>query len=546
MRSYGSILGIDLRDTSVKLVEIEKKKDEALLKAWGMAEIPSALINKHPQKEEAQAEAILKIIQEYKIKASEAVVVVTGGDISVKLFTLSKVSKDEAANVIRWKFAEEVSFPMEEAIVDFYALPHQNEFSEKIDYIAACIPKRLYQEIAYVMRSAGLKLRAITILPDCLIKLFEVEIRNEKEAILSLLYMGKRAANISILKGGRLEFNRELNIGGDSIVQAMTGVIVSSEGRIDITADDAEKIKLEHGVPIDAETFPKLPQIPVSQLVAMVRPALERIQDEVIRTFEFYKGQTGEAAIDKLFFTGGSALTKNLPEYLVTTLGAKVVVPLKTAAYQISDRLKNKERLEKILPRFSGAIGAALTNREKINLMPEEIKYQWRIRLRRFLKPKYLVLSFLGLLIFIYLLLWLRAFSLERELNLINRRIEEMKPRIAVLDVIQKTAQEEQKRELLLKSYGEKRSRVPENFDELNRLIPRSVTINQLVFTPTELHLWGTAFKRGDTAENILSGFILALSDSPRYEDVKLLQAQKNSDYEEEAFNFEILAKIKN
>ncbi len=545
MPSYGSILGIDLRDTAVKLVELENKKDKTLLKAWGLAEIPYALIDKHPQKEEAQAEALIKLIQGHKIRARDAVVVATGSDLSVKLFTLSKVSKDEAENVIRWKFAEEISFPIEEAIVDFYALPFENEFSEKVDYVAACMHNRLYHEIEYVTRRAGLRLAAITILPDCLVKLFEDEINKEKSAILSLLYMGRRAANISILKEGKLEFNRELIIGGENITLAMSGVLVSPEGRVEVTPEDAEKIKFEHGVPIDIETYPKLPQIPVSQLMAMVRPALERVKDEVMRTFEFYKGQTGEAAINKIIFTGGVSLTKNLPEYLSTTLGSKVVVPFSTAGYQISDRLINRERLESILPRFSGAIGAGLIGGEKINLMPEEIKHHWRILLHRFLKPQHLISTFLGFLIFIYLALWLQSFSLGTELSRINRRIEEIKPRIAVLDVIQKTAQEEQKREVLIKSYGEKRSKVPENFDDLCRLIPQSVVINQLNFTPAELHLWGTAFERGDTAENILSQFVLALSASPRFGDVKLLQAQRNSDYENEAFNFEIIAKIK-
>lgn len=545
MPSYGSILGIDIRDTAVKLVELEKKQDKTLLKAWGLAEIPYDLVDKHPQKEEAQAAALTKLIQSHRISAREAVVVATGSEVSVKLFTLAKVSKDEAENVIRWKFAEEIGFPIEEAIVDFYPLPFQDDFSEKIDYVAACMPKKLYQEIEYVTRRAGIRLLAITILPDCLIKLYEEEIKKEKNAILSLLYMGRRAANISVLKNGKLEFNRELIVGGESITLAMAGVMVSEEGRVEITPEEAERIKIEHGVPIDVETYPKLPQIPISQLMAMVRPALERIQDEVMRTFEFYKGQTGEGSIDKIFLTGGVSLTKNLPEYLATTMGAKVEVPFKTGAYQISDRLKNKEILEHVLPRFSGAIGAALTAGERINLMPEEIKHHWRILVQRYSKPQYLVSAFLGLLIFVYLVLWLQTFSLEQDLNRINRRIEEIKPRIAVLDVIQKTAQEEQKRELLLKSLGEKRSKVPENFDELSRFIPQSVTINQLNFTPMELHLWGTVFKKGDTAENILSQFVLALSASPRFDDVKLLQAQKNTNFEEEAFDFEILAKIK-
>ena len=164
MTTTGPILGIDLRVTSVKVVEIAKLRDKAVLRNWALTEVPFSLVDKHPQKEDAQAEALLKLLQARKIKTKEAVAVVGGSDTYVKIFTLSPMGRAETAEAIKWKFAEELPFPIEEAVIDFYPLPQKAQ-AEKIDYVAACINVSQYKEIEYVVRKAGLRLKAVTIMP---------------------------------------------------------------------------------------------------------------------------------------------------------------------------------------------------------------------------------------------------------------------------------------------------------------------------------------------------------------------------------------------
>jgi type IV pilus assembly protein PilM len=545
MPSSGSILGIDLRVNSVKVVEIEQRKDGAVLRNWGLTEVPYSLVGKHPQKEDAQAEALRKLIQTRKIKTREAAVVVGESDVFVRLYTLAEISETEAAEVIKWKFAEEIPFPIEEALIDFYPLSKTGAApGEKMDYVAACINGKLFQEIDYVIRKAGLSLAAVTILPDALQKVFRKEILKEKDKIVSLIYMGKRTTNISIFKGDNLEFNRELSIGGENITLAMSGVLVSAEGRVEISPEESEKIKVEHGIPVDVEKYPKLEDIPITQLQAMVRPALERIQDEIMRTFEYYKGQTGEASIDKIVLTGGSSLTINLVDFLAEGLGIPAVTSNIMEGRVYDGKLTDKSVLEKVLPRLSAALGSALVGGERINLIPEEIKHRWKMVFQKFARPQYVVSVFMVLLMLVYGAFWLWGIMLRNELDEIEKKMKEYRPRIATLDVMEKTAKETEKKKLLMDAYGERRTKTPRVFKEIGRIIPQSVYVNVLNMSPTQLHIWGTAFEKGDTAENILSKFVLALSASEYFQNVKLIQAVRNYDYVQDAFNFEIMAEI--
>src|SRR3989339_748609 len=111
MASAKTILGIDLRILSVKLVELEDGK--VINSAF--ASVPPNLLHQHPQLEDAKTDILIRMLQEHKIKTTEAVVVVGGSDTVVKLFTLSALPAPEVAEAIKYKLSEELPFPIEEA-----------------------------------------------------------------------------------------------------------------------------------------------------------------------------------------------------------------------------------------------------------------------------------------------------------------------------------------------------------------------------------------------------------------------------------------------
>ena len=525
------MLGIDLRVSAVKVVEVEKlDEDNFTLKSWGMTEVPYQLIDKHPQLEDAKADALRKMLKTNKMRSREGVVVVGGNEVLVKLFTLADLPYDEIVQAIRWKFAEEIPYPIEDALIDFYPLPKGEAITEKVDYVAACISRKVFLETQYVLAHAGVKLAGITVLPDALQAAFKKEISPDKGKIAAIIYMGKRTTNINIFRNGYFEFNREVTMGGENITLAMSGILVSPEGKVEISIEEAEKIKTEQGIPIDLDNYPTLGNIPLTQLQAMVRPALEKIQNEISRTFEYYKGQTGEAAVNQIIMTGGSSLTPHFKESIAEGLGIAITTP---------------EILPKLNPRLTAALGAALTEGRRLNLLPEEVKHYWKLITHKFLRPQLLFPIFVAFLGLAYLFFWLQAFGLQMELSYAKKKLEEYKPRLARLEAFERTSKEEEKRKLAIKTFEEKTTKLPSVLEELSRFTPKSAFLNNLKLTTEGIHLWGTVFKDIDTPENILSRYVLALSLSPIFADVQLIQAVKNFDYVEDSFNFEITAKLK-
>lgn len=515
-----AVLGIDLRVAAVKAVEIEKTPSGFTLKNWGASEVPYQLLDKHPQIEDTKADLLRKLVQSHNMQAHDAVAVVGGGEVFVKLLSLDSLPPEEILQAIKWKFAEEIPFPAEEALFDFYAL-------EKNNYLAACISRKLYNNLAYIVKKSGLNLIGITVLPDALREVFAEEIKKEGDKTVSLIYMGKRTTNISVFRKGKFEFNRELNIGGENLTMVMSGIVVSPEGKIEISPEQAEKIKIEYGIPLSAEDSSKAPEVPLAQLNAMVRPALEKIQSEITRTFEYYKGQSGAASIDKIILTGGTSQTRHFSEFLSEGIGIPVVVP--------------KESQPNLGPRMTGALGAALVETKKINLLPEEIKFRWKRMMEKLSSPPVVLLAFVCLLALFYLFNRLHTFGLQKEIDNMDQKAQLYKPLLIQVEAFEQAA----RKKIPFSILGEKTGRIPKILEEISRVIPGSVFLNSANLTPGNLRLLGTASEKGETAENVLSRFVLSLSNSLLLENVQLVQANKNKDYLSNAFDFEITAKIR-
>ncbi|MFA6431767.1 MAG: pilus assembly protein PilM, partial [Candidatus Margulisiibacteriota bacterium] len=380
------------------------------------------------------------------------------------------------------------------------------------------------------LKNAGLTIAGISVLPDVFKEVFAGEMQ-EKKDITSIICMGKRTTNISFFSGGEFEFNRELQIGGENISQAMVGIFVADDGsKIELTLEDAEKMKIESGVPLSEENYSNPAKIPFIQLQAMVRPALEKIQAEVSRTFEYYKGQSGEASINKIILTGGGALTPNLKEFLSEALGIPVISP---------------KPIPDLDPRLIAAFGAATSGLGRINLLPDDVKYHWKTLTSRILKPYIVFPAVAAVLLIIYSLLSLYSVHLKNQSDFNTQKLNEYAPLLANFDVFQKAVQEEENRKKMLKAYGKTQKELPIILAEVSRLVPANIKIDMLTLSLKNIFLKGTAFEKGGAAENILAQFALSLSFSPILYEVRLNQAGKNENYKTAAIDFEITAKIK-
>lgn len=534
-----SILGIDLRVRSVKVIEITKLGAEFSLTAWGMSEIPLDILEKHPEKELAQSHLLASILKEKQIKSKKCAVVAGGQDVYITQLEIPHLSKSETREAVKWKLQDELPFTLAEAVVDYFKVKDSR-------VIAVAVKRSLIDQLAGITARAGLKITSIIPVPLALKQAFLPELIGDE--VVCPIYLGRMTTNISFYQGPELKLSREVPMGGEDITKAMTSVLVSEEGRLELKYDQAEKIKLEYGVPVDLENYPKIEEIPLAHLQAVVRPALEKISSEIIRTIEYFKSRFGDLPIKKIILQGGSAHTPHFPEFLSQTIGIPVEVtdPLEVA--KPSYKLGDQDKFKKHSTQLTGAIGAALGYfTGELNLLPEEIRDPKKAFIKKHSTPREAGLILAALLIMIYGLLYFYSSQLNQRIIKVQAQVNVLKPKIARLEEIERAVKEQEGRAGIFKRIELERLKIPLIFEELSRSLPDQVLVQQLNLSESgrTLSIAGAAFGVGDTPENNLSHFVYALSQAPSFEKVDLLQASKNESYSRTAFSFQISAKLR-
>ncbi|MBI5701651.1 pilus assembly protein PilM [Candidatus Saganbacteria bacterium] len=539
-----SILGIDLRAPFVKVVELKNTTSGFILSSWAIDELQNDLIDKHPDMEAAQGASIKKIITEKSIKTKEAYFVIGGRDVLVKKLSMPKLSHEEIKQAIIWKVKDEIVFNAEESIVDYSPLALKPG-SEEQEVIAAIVNRETIKRIGEIALSANLKLASIVPVPVALRSLCMGELA--KTPVLFIMYMGRRTMNMSFFKGSELLINREVSIGGEDITHAMTSVLVSDEGRSELKYEEAEKIKREHGIPVNIEAYPAIPQITSANIYSLMRPALERMQDEISRTIEYFKGQEGDITINKILVVGGESKTPNIREFLSGVLGLPVEFFDPLSEVKAADGVNDGEKLKEISPRLACAIGAAMASAEKnINLAPQ-IEDKWKSMLRKHANP-IKVFTILFLILFTYYSgMVFVSYNLSNSINKAEKILADIKPRLLRIEALEKAMKEEEGRRGIFKSIELSRVKIPVVLEAISANIPESILIDSITFMEADRKttIRGVSLGRGDSAENIISKFVSKLSENTVFESLQLVSVIRADEYLYDAFNFEVIGVIR-
>jgi Tfp pilus assembly protein PilN len=246
--------------------------------------------------------------------------------------------------------------------------------------------------------------------------------------------------------------------------------------------------------------------------------------------------------------TGGASNTPHLMEFLKLGLDIpfEPVNPLMDII--VDSKVREKGALTLAASQLSAAIGGAMTNFVKTaNLLPEEIREKWKIFLRKHSNPLELSLAFTVILGLIYGLVFLRTMMLNTEIASVRKKIDTLTPKLARLEELEKARREEEGRKGIFQSIESSKIKIPRVMEEISLNIPAAVMLNSISISEAsrQISINGVVFAKGNSAENILSKFIMNLSDAPSFERVELVSATRAGGYVYPAFSFELIAEAR-
>src|SRR5438876_4041231 len=369
MLNTKSFLCLDFGAGSLKIAEFEPNESGTLrLKQFGLKSLGF-----EGSQDAARERVILKAIQELFAErpfgSKNIDVCAPGLHVFSKFVKLPPVDASKVTQIIQYEAQQNVPFPLAEVVWDYQILG--STAGGELEVLLVAIKADIVEGLFRVTESAGLHLLLADVSPAALCNSFRYNY-GELEDCTMLLDIGAKTSNLLFFEKGKV-FSRSINLGANSITQDF-----ANESKLKF--DAAEKIKIEEGFVSLGGAYEE-PENPHQAAISKIaRQFMTRLHIQVNQTMQFYRGQQGGSAPQRLFLSGGASVMPYTPQFFAEKLNVPVEYfnPLRNIQIDLSINL---EELQGVAHSLGEVVGLGLRNLAhcpvELNLMPEStLKWQ--------------------------------------------------------------------------------------------------------------------------------------------------------------------------
>jgi type IV pilus assembly protein PilM len=363
MLNIKSFLTVDFGAGSLKLAEFEINEAGGLsLKNFSIK--PLGLEgSQEATREKAIGQALQSVIAEKGIKAKFVNVCAPGFHVFSKFVKLPPVDANKVGQIIQYEAQQNVPFPLSEVVWDYQILGSAP--SGELEVLLVAIKSEIVEGLFRVADQAKLKLQLCDASMAALSNAFKFNY-GELEDCTMLLDIGAKTSNLLFFEKGKV-FSRSINLGANAITQDF-----ANESKLKF--DEAEKIKIVEGFVSLGGAYEEPDNPHQAAISKIARQFMTKLHIQVNQTMQFYRGQQGGSAPQRLFLSGGASIMPYTAQFFAEKLNVPVEYFNPFRNVQI-DPSVNLEELSRVAHSFGEVVGLGLRNLAncpvEMNLMPE-------------------------------------------------------------------------------------------------------------------------------------------------------------------------------
>ncbi len=346
-----SVLGVDVGSSSIKIIQIKKKRGRAVLETYGeLALGPYAgmevgrAVSLPPEK---IIEALKDLLREAKATTNLCGAALPLSSSLITFISVPPVPDKQLADLVSLEARKYIPVPLSEVFLDFSVIPREDAYENEADQAKAekagrdvlvvAIHNEYLNEFQTIMTASGLQ-------PN----FYEIEIFSSIRAVLEqgvgtamIIDMGARSTKLYIVERGVLRASHIINKGSQDITLALSKAL-------SISVADAETMKRSKGLKGGPE---------YKELTEIITINLDYIFYEANATLLNYQKKY-QKNVSKVILTGGGVLLKGFTDLAKISFQADVTYAdpfgkLETPAFLA-------EEFATAGPEFAVAIGAVL------------------------------------------------------------------------------------------------------------------------------------------------------------------------------------------
>jgi len=317
--------------------------------------------------------ALLKILRETLAEVGGAArninVCAPGFQVFSKFVKLPPVDAGKVTQIIQYEAQQNVPFPLAEVVWDYQILGSSP--SGELEVLLVAIKSEIVEGLFRIAEESKLRLQLCDVSPAALCNAFRYNYGDLEDCTM-LLDIGAKTSNLLFFEKGKV-FSRSISLGANSITQDF-----ANEAKLKFEV--AEQIKVAEGFVSLGGAYEE-PENPNQAAISKIaRQFMTKLHIQVNQTIQFYRGQMGGAAPQRLFLAGGASIMPYTAQFFAEKLNAPVEYFNPFRNVQI-DPSVNLEELARVAHSLGEVVGLGLRNLAncpvEMNLMPEST-LRWR------------------------------------------------------------------------------------------------------------------------------------------------------------------------
>lgn len=354
------IVGLDIGTSAVRAVELDASEGaRPMLLAYGQVGLPpGAVVDGEIRDHSRVVQSIQRLWKEGGFGARQVHLGIVGLRAIIREVDMPPIPLAELDDAVLYQADQVIPFPLERTAISSKVIARSTdaEGAPQIRVLVAAAHRDLIDGIVSAVEDAGLEPVSIDLDTDALARaLNDPAFTGGSEAIVSV---GAGLTMVVIHQGGLLQFVRTIDIGGQTVTEAIAGAL-------DIPNSDAEEVKRRLG---RAGAHDRRAESVTATVVA-------DLVSEVHNSVRFFSAQPGRDAPTRLLVTGGASQTVGFLAMLqqgidIPVLPASPLSLIDTSKLPITD-----QEAAAINRTLAVPVGLALPDRTErpFNLLPADV-----------------------------------------------------------------------------------------------------------------------------------------------------------------------------
>lgn len=303
-----SIIGLDIGSHSIKLVEIGRRKDEAILLAAGSIPTPpKAILAVNPEDLESIATVVKKLWKETGAQTKNVNIALPESQVFTRVIEVPQLSDRELTSAIKWEAEQYIPLPLDQVTVDFTILREARETgTNKMEVLLVASPKTLVEKYVTILELA--ELTPVAVETEIIAAARSLIRSTGSVRTVMIVSLGAQTTDLAILRNGIFSFTRSISSGGEALSRAVAQAF-------GFEISQAEEFKKTYGIEKD-----KLE----GKLLTAVSPIMDTIISEMKRAIAYYQEKYKDENIGVAIISGGTAKVPGMVVYMAEKLGVEV------------------------------------------------------------------------------------------------------------------------------------------------------------------------------------------------------------------------------